>query len=105
MNRDHLRQLAMLIHDLEAIVESNNPQAHSDFNIRKTLNGHLEFLKQELKETLEFNQEGTPLRQAFRHIRHYHPEVNTVLAVYRFKEDCPAGCPYYLSLNDLYRGT
>ena len=105
MNRDHLRQLALLIHDLEAIVESNNPQAHSDVNIRKTLYSHLEFLKQELKETLELSQKGTPLHQAFRYIRHHHPEVNTVFAVYRFREDCPACCPYYLSLNALYQGT
>lgn len=30
MNRDHLRQLAMLIHDLEAIVESVSRQHKLD---------------------------------------------------------------------------
>jgi len=40
-----------------------------------------------------------------RHILKHHPEVNTVLAVYRFRDDRPAGCPYYLSLNALYHGT
>ena len=105
MTRAQRLQLQQFVHDIDASLAADSYSDSRAMISRRLLEQHLIILKGLLENSLENNLNDTPLRQALRHIRSHHPEVNTVLAVYRFRTDCPPSCPYYLSLNALYQGT
>jgi hypothetical protein len=105
MTRAQRLQLQQFVHDIDASLAADSYSDSRAMISRRLLEQYLIILKGLLENSLENNLNDTPLRQALRHIRSHHPEVNTVLAVYQFRDDRPAGCPYYLSLNALYHGT
>ena len=105
MTRAQRLQLQHLICAIDTALATESSAEGAVTLTKESLVRHLDVLKRILEGSNEKSLGETPLRRALRHILKHHPEVNTVLAVYRFREDCPAGCPYYLSLNALYHGT
>jgi hypothetical protein len=105
MTRAQRLQLQHLICAIDtALAEESSTEGAVTLS-KESLVRQLDVLKRILEGSNEKSLGETPLRRALRHILKHHPEVNTVLAVYRFRTDCPPSCPYYLSLNALYQGT
>lgn len=105
MTRAQRLQLQHLICAIDTALAEESSEEGGVTLSKESLVRHLDVLKRILEGSNEKPLGETPLRRALRHILKHHPEVNTVLAVYRFRDDRPAGCPYYLSLNALYHGT